>query len=211
MTEHLERIPVIPLVQANDPDTAVRIAAALAAAGMRLVEAVQRTDESLASLAAIAERLPDLIVGAGTVLSADQAVACIDAGARFIVSPGLDDGVVDAARARGIDVFPGIMTPSELQHAHNLGLGAVKFFPASSAGGVAGLEALAGVFRRMRFIPTGGISASNLGEYLSVPAVLACGGSWLTPKQAIDAGKFDRITALAIDAISIAKDARRAS
>ena len=211
MTEHLERIPVIPLVQANDPDTAVRIAAALAAAGMRLVEAVQRTDESLASLAAIAERLPDLIVGAGTVLSADQAVACIDAGARFIVSPGLDDGVVDAARARGIDVFPGIMTPSELQHAHNLGLGAVKFFPASSAGGVAGLKALAGVFRRMRFIPTGGISASNLGEYLSVPAVLACGGSWLTPKQAIDAGKFDRITALAIDAISIAKDARRAS
>lgn len=199
------------MVQANDPDTAVRIAAALAAAGMRLVEAVQRTDESLASLAAIAERLPDLIVGAGTVLSADQAVACIDAGARFIVSPGLDDGVVDAARARGIDVFPGIMTPSELQHAHNLGLGAVKFFPASSAGGVAGLEALAGVFRRMRFIPTGGISASNLGEYLSVPAVLACGGSWLTPKQAIDAGKFDRITALAIDAISIAKDARRAS
>jgi 2-dehydro-3-deoxyphosphogluconate aldolase/(4S)-4-hydroxy-2-oxoglutarate aldolase len=176
----LRRHPVIPLIDAEDAATAVRIARALAAAGLTLVEVVQRNHASLACLNAIASELPELVTGAGTVLSAAQAEACLAHGARFIVSPGLDDSVVAAARALGVEVIPGIMTPTELQRAANLGLDVVKFFPAASAGGVATLAALASVFRSMRFIPTGGITAANLADYLALPAVLACAGSWMT-------------------------------
>lgn len=208
LEEKLRESPVIPLIQADDTDTGVAIAGALAAGGMPLVEVVQRTDASLRCLEAIARAFPALIVGAGTVLSREQAESCMDRGARFIVSPGLDDGVVAAAMARSIPVFPGIMTPSELQHAHNLGLRTVKFFPASTAGGVAALEALASVFRRTRFMPTGGISARNLCDYLAIDAVLACGGSWMTPKDAIASGDYARVTALATEALAIAASAR---
>ena len=200
--------PVIPLIEADDPKTAVALARALQAGGLSVVEVVQRTAHSLECLAAIAAELPELLTGAGTVLSATQAELCIASGARFIVSPGLDDGVVAAARDNDVDIFPGIMTPSELQHAHNLGIDTVKFFPAATAGGVAALQALASVFRAMRFIPTGGISASNLAAYFSLPAVLACGGSWLTPADAVSRGDFDHITALATEALSIARRAR---
>jgi 2-dehydro-3-deoxyphosphogluconate aldolase/(4S)-4-hydroxy-2-oxoglutarate aldolase len=143
------------------------------------------------------------------VLSADQARAAITAGARFIVSPGLDEGVIAVAKEHGIPVYPGIVTPSELQHAFNLGLDVVKFFPASLAGGVPMLKALSSVFRTMRFMPTGGISAGNLAEYLAVPAVLACGGSWLTPAAAIFTGDYAQITTLAQEAVKIASQARR--
>jgi 2-dehydro-3-deoxyphosphogluconate aldolase/(4S)-4-hydroxy-2-oxoglutarate aldolase len=208
LSARLEQKPVIPLIRADDADVAIAIAQALAAAGMPLVEVVQRTEQSLVCLAAIAKSTPSVIVGAGTVLSADQAVACIDAGAKFIVSPGLDEGVVEAARSRDIDVFPGIMTPTELQRAHNLGLEAVKFFPAATAGGVPALLALAGIFPRVRFLPTGGISAANLADYLALPAVLACAGSWMTPRDAISKGDFGRMTALAREALEIAAKAR---
>lgn len=204
----LEQQPVIPLIQADDPATGVATAEALAAAGMQIIEVVQRTDASLESLEAIATTLPDAIIGAGTVLSAEQAEVCLARGARFIVSPGLDADVVQTALRHQVDVFPGIMTPSELQHAHRLGLSTVKFFPASTAGGVAALKALASVFRHMRFIPTGGISAANLADYLALPTVLACGGSWLTPKDAIAAGDYARITSLATEALSLAAQAR---
>jgi 2-dehydro-3-deoxyphosphogluconate aldolase/(4S)-4-hydroxy-2-oxoglutarate aldolase len=199
---------VIPLIQAEDAPTAVRIAAALNAAGLEHLEIVQRTDDSLACLAAVAAELPEAVAGAGTVLTAAQAKACIAHGARFIVSPGLDEGVVETARAHGTDVLPGIMTPTELQHAQNLGLDCVKFFPAATAGGVPALKALAAVFPAMRFVPTGGISASNLADYLAVPAVAACGGSWMTPPEAILAGDFERITALACEALAIASTSR---
>ena len=203
--------PIIPLIQAEDPATAVRIARALAAGGMPAVEVVQRTAASLDCLAAVVTELPELVTGAGTVLSAAQADACIASGARFIVSPGLDDAVVAAARRANMPVYPGIMTPSELQHAHNLGLDVVKFFPASTAGGVPALKALVAVFGAMRFIPTGGISAANLGEWLAVPAVEACGGSWLTPPDAVASGRYERITQLAREALETAAAARRLS
>jgi 2-dehydro-3-deoxyphosphogluconate aldolase/(4S)-4-hydroxy-2-oxoglutarate aldolase len=207
LSEQLARQPVIPLVQAEDAATAVAIAQALATAGMNIIEVVQRTDASLDGLAAIVEALPDAIVGAGTVLSSAQAEACIANGARFIVSPGLDGDVVAAARAHAVDAVPGILTPSELQYANRLGLEVVKFFPASTAGGVAALKALASVFRGMRFVPTGGISAANLGDYLALPAVLACGGSWMTPPDAIARGDYARITVLAREALALANSA----
>ena len=184
------------------------ISRALVAGGLSVIEVVFRTDRALECLQAVAEKVPDAIAGAGTVLSATQAQAALDHGARFIVSPGLDDDVVAVAKDNNVPIYPGIMTPSELQHAFNLGLETVKFFPASIAGGIPALKALSSVFRTIRFMPTGGVSAANLADFLAVPAVLACGGSWLTPKAAIDAGNFDEITTLAAEAVAIARAAR---
>lgn len=208
LNELLMKTPVVPLVQADDPDIAVRTSRALAAGGLNVAEVVLRTDRAFECLQAIATTVPETIAGAGTVLSVKQATAALDNGARFIVSPGLDDGVVGIARDRGVPIYPGIMTPSELQRAFNLGLEVVKFFPASIAGGVPALKALSGVFRTMRFMPTGGIGPDNLADYLSIPAVLACGGSWLTPADRIAAGDYDAITALAAEAVTIARRAR---
>lgn len=208
INEILESVPVVPLVQADDETTAIAVSRALAAGGLTVVELVLRTDGALACLRAVADGVPEVIAGAGTVLNARQANAALDAGAQFLVSPGLDQGVVDVARERDVPVYPGIVTPGELQRAYNLGLRTVKFFPASIAGGIPALRALSSVFRMMRFMPTGGVSAANLAEYLSVPAVLACGGSWLTPADAIAAGDYNRITALAADAVGIARQSR---
>lgn len=204
LNKTLQSVPVVPLVQADDPKIAVLTSRALAAGGLTVAEVVFRTDRALECLQAVAEEVPEMVAGAGTVLSADQAEAAVDAGARFIVSPGLDDGVVAVAKERGIPVYPGIVTPGELQHAFNLGLDVVKFFPASLAGGVPMLKALSSVFRTMRFMPTGGISPGNLADYLAVPAVLACGGSWLTPADAIASGDYEQLTTLAKEAVRIA-------
>jgi len=204
----LEQTPVVPLVQADDPQTAVRISKALARGGLTVSEVVFRTDAALACLAAVASEVPEMIAGAGTVLSAAQAEQAIDAGARFVVSPGLDADTVRLCQTGSVPIFPGVMTPSEATAAWNLGLRDVKFFPATLAGGIPMLKALGSVFRAMRFMPTGGVSAGNLADFLAVPSVLACGGSWLTPADAIAAGKYDEITRLAAEAVAIAKKAR---
>lgn len=206
----LQAVPVVPLVQSDDPATAVQISRALAAGGLTVAEVVLRTDRALECLKAVAEEVPEMTAGAGTVLNAEQADAAVDAGAKFIVSPGLDDGVIATAKARGVPVYPGILTPTELQHAHNVGLDVVKFFPASIAGGVPALKALSSVFRHMRFMPTGGVSPGNLADFLAIPAVLACGGSWLTPAAAIADGDYEQITALAKEAVELATQARGA-
>jgi len=208
ITDLLTKCPVVPLVQADDPDVAVQTSRALAAGGLQVAEVVFRTDRALECLQAVADEVPEVLAGAGTVLSAEQAHAALDHGAKFIVSPGLDEGVVGVAKERGVPIYPGIMTPSEVQHAFNLGLDTVKYFPASIAGGVPGLKALSSVFRTMKFMPTGGISPGNLAEYLAVPAVLACGGSWLTPADAIKAGNYDAVTTLAAEAVATSNDAR---
>ena len=171
--ELLSRNPVVPLIQADDPSVAVQISRALAAGGLKVAEVVFRTDRALECLQAVADEVPEMIAGAGTVLSAAQATAALENGARFIVSPGLDDGVVAVAKEHSVPVYPGTMTPSEVQHAFNLGLDTVKFFPASIAGGVPALKALASVFRTMKFMPTGGIGPNNLADYLAVSSVLA--------------------------------------
>ncbi|MEO1248090.1 MAG: bifunctional 4-hydroxy-2-oxoglutarate aldolase/2-dehydro-3-deoxy-phosphogluconate aldolase [Pseudomonadota bacterium] len=208
INELLTSSPVVPLIQADDPAVAVKTSQALAAGGLKVAEVVFRTDRALECLQAVADEVPETIAGAGTVLSAGQARAALENGAKFIVSPGLDDGVVAVAKDHGVPVYPGIMTPSEVQRAFNLGLDTVKFFPASIAGGVPALKALASVFRTMRFMPTGGVSPGNLADFLALPAVLACGGSWLTPADRIEAGDYDAITALAAEAVAIANKAR---
>jgi len=201
INEILASRPVVPLIQADDPAVAVKTAEALAKGGLAVAEVVFRTDRALECLRAVADELPDVIAGAGTVLSEAQANAALDNGAKFIVSPGFDDGVVGVAKERGVPVYPGIMTPSEVQRAFNAGLDTVKFFPPA-------IKALASVFRTMKFMPTGGVSAANLGEFLAVPSILACGGSWLTPAADIAAGNYDAVTALAAEAVEIASAAR---
>jgi len=208
LQSRLEAAPVVPLIQADDPGAAVETANALVAGGLTVLEVVLRTEAALKCMARVVKDVPGAIVGAGTVLSVEHAGKSLEAGASFIVSPGLHVPVVETARQAKVDVFPGVATPSEAQLAWNLGLRAMKFFPAGQMGGVGMLKALSAVFRDVRFMPTGGVSAGNLADYLAVPAVLACGGSWLTPADAISAGDYERVTALATEAVSIARNAR---
>lgn len=200
----LESKRVVPLVQSEDPKTALKISEALLEGGLDVLEVVLRTDAALECLEAIAKEFPHAHVGAGTVLSAGQAKEVIRRGATFIVSPGLDPASVEVANDAGLPILPGISTATELTQAWNLGLRTVKLFPASLVGGPSMIKALSSVFRDVRFMPTGGVSPTNLKDYLAVPAVLACGGSWLTPKDAIERGDFAAITKLAKDAIAIA-------
>ena len=205
LNEVLETSPVVPLVQSNSPAEAVKISQALLGGGLKVLEVVLRTDEAFDCLAEIAKEFPNVQVGAGTVLSADHVKRALDCGAKFIVSPGFHPDLVAASQSANVPVLPGVATASELQHAWNMGLRTVKFFPASLSGGPKMLKALSSVFRDVRFMPTGGVSAANLNEYLDVSAVLACGGSWLTPKDAIAAGDFAAVTKLAKEALAIAK------
>ena len=208
MRELLQKIPVVPVVVIEDAEKAVPVAKALVAGGLPVIEVTMRTAAAPEAIAAIAEQVPEAVIGAGTVLSSDQATQIVAAGAKFIVSPGLHEDVVATANKLDVPIIPGIATATELQQAWNLGLRILKFFPAEQAGGIAMIKSLASVFRDVVFMPTGGVSPANLHTYLEVPAVLACGGSWLTPAAAIADGDFERITTLASEALAIAKKVR---
>lgn len=209
LQKRLAAAPVVPLIGENDAGRAVKTAEALAAGGLSVIEVVMRSDDAQKGMEAIlAEASADLIVGAGTVLTLDQAKSVRASGAQFIVSPGLVDEIAEYCLAEDIPFYPGTMTAGEVQRAYALGLREVKFFPASLAGGVPMLKALSSVFREMRFMPTGGVSAANLAEFLALPSVIACGGSWLTPKEAVASGDYSQITTLASEAVSIAQAAR---
>lgn len=204
----LARTPVVPVVVIDDASDAVPVARALVAGGLPVVEITLRTSAAVKAISAVAAHVPEAHVGAGTVLSGQQARTAVAVGARFIVSPGLDEGVVSVANELSVPVMPGVTTPSEVQRAWNLGLRVLKYFPASLAGGIPMLRALGAVFRDVKFIPTGGISAKNLRDYLEVPSVTACGGSWLTPSSAIASGAYGEITRLAAEANAIASEAK---
>lgn len=204
----LAATPVVPLVSSDDPAIAVKTTRALVAGGLNVIEVVLRTDAAMDCLEAICKEVPEAITGAGTVLTGQQATEAVRRGATFIVSPGLTQSVVHAAEDAGVPLLAGIVTATELQNAYNYGLRTVKFFPAGLSGGPKMLKAFSSVFRDVQFMPTGGVSAANLPDYLAVPSVLACGGSWLTPADAIAAGDFNAITALAKEAVEIAKKVR---
>ena len=208
INEKLEAAPVVPLVSPDDVDTAIRTTEALVSGGLTVIEVVLRTPAALHCLGEIARAVPEAIVGAGTVLSEQQVDAVLEQGAHFIVAPGFYEPVVRAALSAGAPIYPGVSSASEAQAAWNMGLRTLKFFPASLCGGTAMIKALGSVFRDVRFMPTGGISTGNLAEYLALPNVLACGGSWLTPKAAIEAGEFETITRLSREALAIADTVR---
>ena len=200
----LDKAPVVPLVGPEDAESGTRTAQALMDGGLTVVEVVLRTPAAIDCLGDIARNVPDAIIGAGTVLTPEQARAVIDAGAKFIVCPGLQEPIVRMAQEAGLPIFPGISTATEAQNGWNMGLRTMKFFPASLAGGIPMLKALGAVFKGAKFMPTGGISAGNLAEYLAQPSVIACGGSWLTPKADIEKGNYAAVTALAAEAVAIA-------
>ena len=206
--QRLARAPVVPLVAPQDADSGIKTAQALVDGGLTVVEVVLRTPAAIECMGIIAKEVPEAVIGAGTVLGTDQATAVIDAGAQFIVMPGLYEPVVRMAQEAGLPVYPGVSTATEAQNGWNMGLRTMKFFPASLAGGIPMLKALGSVFKGVKFMPTGGVSASNLSEYLALPIVLACGGSWLTPKAAIDSGDYAQITKLAEQAVAIANETR---
>ena len=208
LTALLAQTPVVPVVVIEDASHAVPVARALVAGGLPIMEITLRTSAAVEAIGAVAADVPEALVGAGTVLSEEQARTAVSAGARFIVSPGLDEGVVSAAGELSVPVMPGVTTPSEVQRAWNLGLRVLKYFPASLAGGIPMLRALGAVFRDVGFIPTGGISAGNLRDYLEVPSVIACGGTWLTPSRAIAGADYAEITRLAAEARAIASGSR---
>lgn len=191
-SEELKKIRLVPVVVIEDAAMAAPLAEAIAAGGLHCVEITLRTEEALAAIGTMAARA-DMLVGAGTVLTIEQAKAAVDKGARFIVSPGMSPSLVDWCLARQVPVIPGCATPTEIQLAMEKGLDTVKFFPAEQLGGVKMLATLTAVFQAMQFMPTGGITAGNLPDYLALPQVVACGGSWLVRTEWLREKKFTDI------------------
>jgi 2-dehydro-3-deoxyphosphogluconate aldolase/(4S)-4-hydroxy-2-oxoglutarate aldolase len=188
---------VIPVIVLHDVKHAVALARALVAGGIRMLEVTLRTPQALACLEAIAREVPEAVAGAGTVRSAADVQASLNAGARFAVSPGYTHTVGQACRDAGLPLLPGVATGSEIMAAQDDGYNELKFFPAMQAGGPAMLKAWGGPFIDVRFCPTGGVTQANAAEFLSLPNVACVGGSWLTPADALAAGDWARITALA--------------
>ena len=192
--------PVIPVIVVQDAAQAVPLARALVAGGIRMLEVTLRTPVALEALRAIAQEVPEAVVGAGTVRSAADAKAAAQAGARFAVSPGFTVALSRACRDLGLPLLPGVATGSEIMMAQDEGHDALKFFPALQAGGTAMLKAWAGPFAEVSFCPTGGVSPANAQEFLALPNVACVGGSWLTPADALLANDWARISGLALEA-----------
>ncbi|GAA1976433.1 bifunctional 4-hydroxy-2-oxoglutarate aldolase/2-dehydro-3-deoxy-phosphogluconate aldolase [Isoptericola halotolerans] len=202
----LKKHRLVPVVVVDGADQGVRLAEALADGGLPVAEITLRTAGGLEAIRAVARDRPDVVVGAGTVTHATQVDAVVDAGARYIVSPGLSRHVVERAQHHGVPVLPGVATPTEIMAALDLGVETVKLFPASVVGGPAALKAFAAPFPDLRFVPTGGVSATNLGEYLALKPVLAVGGSWMVAKSLVDAGDWAEITRLTTEAVDLVKE-----
>ena len=200
--ERLTSARIIPVVVVDDVAHAVPLARALVAGGIPVAEVTFRTAAAPDVIRAMAQEVPEILVGAGTVLNAGQVDQAADAGAQFIVSPGFLPSVVERAKERGLIVVPGAVTPSEIMAALEAGLSIVKFFPANVYGGVDAIAALGAPFGGVKFVPTGGVSSANLGEYLALPNVIAVGGTWMVKPALIRAGDFVAVENLSRDAVA---------
>lgn len=207
--ENLRTWSVIPVLQIDNADDAVPVAESLSAGGLPVAEITLRTEAALDSIRHIAHEAPHILVGAGTVANQEQAQRACEAGAKFLVSPGLDEEVILWAQERQIPIVPGAVTPTEIMRATRLGLTLLKFFPADAMGGVKTLKSISDPFPQVRFIPTGGIGRENLAEYLRLINVHAIGGSWMAKRQLIAEARFDEITRAAKEASDLVKQIRR--
>ena len=205
----LGTLGLIPVVAIETAQDAPKLGQALLDGGLPCAEITFRTAAAEEAIRLMAAECPDVLVGAGTVLSVEQAQKAVAAGAQYIVSPGFDADVVDWCLANNVPITPGVVTPTEVALALKKGLSVLKFFPAEAAGGVKLLKAIAAPYGQVKFIPTGGINAQNLAGYLSLPMVHACGGSWMVTKQLIAAGEFDQITDLTRQAVTIAQQIKQ--
>ena len=206
--KHIGSTGIVPVVVLNKVSDAEPLAAALIAGGLPCAEVTFRTDAAEESIRSISKKFPDMFVGAGTVLSIEQVDHAIGAGAKFIVSPGLNPKVVEYCIKKGYPVCPGIMTPTELEVALGFGLDVVKFFPAENAGGLKMIKAMSAPYTMMKFMPTGGINATNVRDYLACDKILACGGSWMVKGDLVAAGDFAQIEKLTREAADIVKEIR---
>jgi 2-dehydro-3-deoxyphosphogluconate aldolase/(4S)-4-hydroxy-2-oxoglutarate aldolase len=207
--QKLGTLGVVPVVAIERAKDASNLGQALLDGGLPCAEITFRTAAAEDAIRRIASEFPDILVGAGTVLSSAQAEQAVAAGARFVVSPGFDPKVVDWCLENGVPVTPGVATSTEINMALDKGLDILKFFPAGELGGVNMLRAIGAPYGNVKFIPTGGVNASNLADYLSMPMVHACGGSWMVKKQLIADGEFEQISRLAREAVDIAQQARK--
>jgi 2-dehydro-3-deoxyphosphogluconate aldolase/(4S)-4-hydroxy-2-oxoglutarate aldolase len=198
-------VPVVAIERAED---AVQLGRALVAGGLPCAEITFRTAAAQQAIESIASSLPEITLGAGTVLTVEQADRAISAGAQFIVSPGFNAKVVDWCLETGVPVTPGVATPTEIEMALDRGLEILKFFPAEAMGGTKTLKAISAPYAGVRFIPTGGVNLDNLAEYLSLPSVHCCGGSWLVKSKLISQGSFDEITRLTEEAMAVVRRVR---
>jgi len=207
--DRIKRMRIVPVVALDREDLAEPLAETLLKAGLDVMEITFRTAAAAAAILKITTRFKEMLVGAGTVLDPDQVRKAVEAGVRFAVAPGLNESVVIAAREAGIEMVPGVMTPSEVDKAIRLACRTLKFFPAEAAGGVAMLKALEGPYGHtgVRFIPTGGINPGNMGSYLQCPSVIAVGGSWMVEKKLVAARDWVQIEQLARAALAAARNA----
>lgn len=206
--ERFEDFGVVPVVVLDDVKDALPLAKALTEGGLPCAEITFRTEAAEESIKVMAEAYPDMVVGAGTVLTIEQVNAAVKAGAKFIVSPGFDPEIVDYCLEKEIPIFPGCVTPSEVAQAVKRGLKVVKFFPAEPAGGVAMIKAMAAPYHQLRFMPTGGIGTLNLKDYLEFDKIICCGGSWMVKGDLIKNGEFEKICKLTKEAKELAKSIR---
>ena len=199
--EQISKIGIVPVVVLDDAKDAKPLAEALVKGGLPCAEVTFRTAAAEESIKIMSEAFPEMLVGAGTVLTTEQVDRAVNAGAKFIVSPGLNPKVVKYCIDKGVPVTPGTANPSDVEAAIELGLDVVKFFPAEAAGGLNMIKSMAAPYTQMKFMPTGGINAKNICEYLAFDKIIACGGSWMVKKDLVAEGKFDEIQALTEEAV----------
>ena len=204
----LNKIGIVPVVVLDRVEDALPLAEALMKGGLPCAEVTFRTAAAEEAIRQIAKAYPDMLVGAGTVLTTEQADRAIDAGAKFIVSPGFNPKVTSYVLSKGVPMSPGVCAPTEIEAAMELGLDVVKFFPAEPAGGLPMIKALAAPYVGLKFMPTGGINASNVRDYLKYDRIVACGGSWMVKGDLVKAGKFDEIEKMVREAAEIVKEIR---
>lgn len=200
LISELRSMGIVPVIEIEDPAKAVALAKALIDGGINCAEVTFRTAGAAEAIKNMTEAYPDMLVGAGTVLTREQVDKAVNAGARFIVSPGLNPDTVKYCIEKQIPVVPGVVTPSEIELALSLGLTFVKFFPAEAAGGLKMIKAVSAPYKSVSFMPTGGININNINEYLSFDRIVACGGTWIVPKAALKEDNFDEITRLCKEA-----------
>ena len=206
--EQFKKIGIIPVVVLDDANDAKPLGQALMEGGLPCAEVTFRTEAAEESIRIMSQEFPDMLVGAGTVLTTEQVDRAVAAGAKFIVSPGINPKVVEYCVKKNIPITPGTCNPSNVETALEFGLDVVKFFPAEPAGGLNYIKAIAAPYTGVSFMPTGGINSENVKEYLKYDRIIACGGSWMVKGDLIKAGKFDEIKKLTAEAVALAKEIR---
>ncbi|BDS07020.1 hypothetical protein NT6N_20600 [Oceaniferula spumae] len=204
IVEQMKSHRLVPVIVLDREDDAAPLADALIAGGLPVAEVTMRTSAALASMREIS-KYPEVLLGAGTVLTADQVDMAVEAGAGYIICPGMHRSVIERCLELGVMVIPGAITPSDIALAMDYGLSHVKFFPAEAFGGAKTLKAMAAPYQDMKFVPTGGIHAGNVSDYLAISSVTACGGSWMVDRSLVNAGKFDEIQTLVSEAVQLVK------